>query len=162
MADPNEPKKETVRITVPPRPETKPPGAESESRDAVRINLPARPPVKAPSPAPAAPPGASPPAPPRPGAGSLPVAPARGPGPKIETARVSSPGDPASRSAAPVQMKKTQPLVTMPETTAPPSVPLTVTSEPPSPAETLPMRLCWAVLGVSAVILIIQIWNYFS
>jgi len=142
MDDPNEPKKETVRITVPPRPETKPPGAESESRDAVRINLPARPPVNAPSPAPAAP--------------------ARPGDPGIETARISSPGDPASRSAAPVQMKKTQPLVTMPETTAPPSVPLTVTSEPPAAIETLPMPLCWAVLGVSAVILIIQIWNYFS
>jgi hypothetical protein len=158
MADPNEPKKESVRITVPARPETKPPGSENESRDAVRINLPARPPSNVPSAAPAAPPAA----PPKPGAGSLPIAPARPPGPKIETARVSSPGDPASKSAAPVQMKKTQPLVTMPESTAPPSVPLTVTSEPAAAVEPLPLRLCWAVLGVSAVILIIQIWNYFS
>jgi hypothetical protein len=59
-------------------------------------------------------------------------------------------------------MKKTQPLVTMPEVTAPPSVPLTVTAESPPVAEGTPMSLCWAVLGVSALILIVQIWNYFS
>lgn len=59
-------------------------------------------------------------------------------------------------------MKKTQPLITMPEATAPPSVPLTVTAEPTPVAEAIPMPLCWAVLGVSAVILIIQVWNYFS
>jgi len=28
--------------------------------------------------------------------------------------------------------------------------------------ETIPTALCWAVLAVSAVLLIIQIWNYFS
>jgi hypothetical protein len=59
-------------------------------------------------------------------------------------------------------MKKTQPLVTMPEVTAPPSVPLTVTSEPPPVVESIPMPLCWAVLGVSLLILLIQVWNYFA
>jgi hypothetical protein len=66
------------------------------------------------------------------------------------------------KATTPVQMKKTQPLVTMPEVTAPPSVPLTVTSEPPPVVENIPMPLCWAVFGVSALILILQIWNYFS
>lgn len=41
MADLNEPKKETVRITLPPRTPTKP---ASEKKDTVRINLPTRPP----------------------------------------------------------------------------------------------------------------------
>ncbi len=41
MADSNEPKKETVRITLPP-PAAKPPDASNESRETVRINLPAR------------------------------------------------------------------------------------------------------------------------
>jgi hypothetical protein len=69
---------------------------------------------------------------------------------------------PEVKPAAPVQMKKTQPLVTMPEVTAPPSVPLTVTSEPPPVVEPISAPLCWAVLGVSGLILIVQIWNYFS
>src|SRR3954447_16525025 len=43
MADQNEPKKETVRITLPPRPAGQPP-APSTGRDTVRINMPARPP----------------------------------------------------------------------------------------------------------------------
>ena len=41
MADSNEPKKETVRITLPPRAGSAPPDSNSES---VRINLPPRPP----------------------------------------------------------------------------------------------------------------------
>jgi hypothetical protein len=43
MADLNEPKKETVRITLPPRP-SKTPGVGGDSRETVRIKLPARPP----------------------------------------------------------------------------------------------------------------------
>ncbi len=39
MADSTEPKKETVRITLPP-PAAKPPRASNESRETVRINLP--------------------------------------------------------------------------------------------------------------------------
>jgi hypothetical protein len=40
MSEPNEPKKETVRITLPPRAPAKP----AEARETVRINLPPRPP----------------------------------------------------------------------------------------------------------------------
>src|SRR5438552_14602323 len=51
MADSNEPKKETVRITVSPQPSSPPP-APAESQDTVRIHLPTRPPTN-PPPAPA-------------------------------------------------------------------------------------------------------------
>ena len=147
MADPNDPKAEPIRITAPPRPETKSPDAEAESHEPVRINLPARPPAR--------------PAPPPPPPGPTDL---MDPTPlKKETARVGAPMTPEIKPiAGPVQMKKTQPLVTMPESTAPPSVPLTVTSEAQPAVEGIPMPLCWAVVGVSAVILIIQIWNYFS
>src|SRR5438876_7077397 len=98
MADSNEPKKETVRIAVPPP--SKPPGAGNESHDAVRINLPAHPPstvptrpagpadsakvVKPPQFFPPSPPPSSPktPPPPHPTAGS---AAARTPGPHEQT-----------------------------------------------------------------------------
>ena len=39
--------------------------------------------------------------------------------------------------------------------------PLTVAREPATIVDAIPKPLCWAVLSVSAVILIIQIWNYF-
>ena len=154
MADPNDPKTEPVRITPPPRPDTNAPSAATEGHEPVRINLPTRPPVR-----PAPPPSAAPPPPPRRAAEPAPSA---GPELKKETARVGAAPLPEVKPATPVQMKKTQPLVTMPEVTAPPSVPLTVTSEPPPAVEPIPAPLCWAVLGASAVILIVQIWNYFS
>jgi hypothetical protein len=53
-------------------------------------------------------------------------------------------------------MKKTQPLVAMPEVVPQtPSVAVT-------PVEKNPMPLLWLLLGISAVILIIQIWTYLS
>jgi hypothetical protein len=70
--------------------------------------------------------------------------------------------DPPAKSAPGVQMKKTQPLITMPEA-APQSAPLTVTTTKTGPfVNSMPMPLCWTLLGVSAVILIVQIWNYFG
>jgi hypothetical protein len=59
-------------------------------------------------------------------------------------------------------MKKTQPLIAVPEAIVQ-RAPLTV-AEPDTSvaAEAIPMPLCWALLGISAVILIIQIWNYFG
>ena len=66
-------------------------------------------------------------------------------------------------------MKKTQPLSTMPEPTAPISNITTVPAAPappPAPAEVeenaIPMALCWGLLAVSAIVLLVQIWNYFS
>jgi hypothetical protein len=63
-------------------------------------------------------------------------------------------------------MKKTQPLVTMPEPSRQ-TVPVTVNMAPQEMEEaafvdSLPMSFCWAVLAASVVILTIQIWNYFS
>jgi hypothetical protein len=187
MADSNEPKKETVRIALPPQPAATP-SASNESRETVRINLPARSPSTAsdpdastaPAPLPPKPPS-SPPSPPAPGPErpvASPVAPVNFPaaaklpgpppsppsassrGPNTETARIAPRPDPPAKSAPTVQMKKTQPLITMPET-IPQSAPLTAARDPVKIVDAIPEPLCWAVLGVSAVILIIQIWNYF-
>jgi hypothetical protein len=161
MAESSEPKKETVRIALP----TQKPGA-STSSETRRINLPARPPSNVPPPA--APPSApSPPFPNVPRDDDQPVAPPSEyglatEGPKKETARVASPEELASKPSPAIQMKKTQPLFTMPDTAERPVVPLTVTSDTPMAAEGIPLPLCWTVLAVSALILIIQIWNYFS
>jgi hypothetical protein len=83
------------------------------------------------------------------------------PGPKKETARIAVLPASAAKAAPSVEMKKTQPIITMPAT-ASQSAPLTLaptTTE--SIGDEIPMAFCWALLGVSAVILIIQIWNYF-
>jgi hypothetical protein len=93
------------------------------------------------------------------------AAPAAAPaGPKKETARISVLPDPPVRPAPPVEMKKTQPLATMPEAsrhTAPIAVNVAPTSVEGFVAE-IPMSFCWGLLAVSAAILTIQIWNYVS
>jgi hypothetical protein len=187
MADSNEPKKETVRIALPPQPATGP-GAANQSRDTLRINLPARSPAtSSDSPGPTAPaplPPKAPPAPPSapvsqperpiasvaapvniPAIAKLPglspsPPPVGSPSPKKETARVAPRLDPSAKPAPMVQMKKTQPLITMPES-VPQTAPLTVARETATIVDAIPKPLCWAVLSTSAVILIIQIWNYF-
>jgi hypothetical protein len=64
-------------------------------------------------------------------------------------------------------MKKTQPLGRMPEPAEPIS-PITVAAIPvppvsAAPGETeIPMALCWGLFGISAIVLLVQIWNYFS
>jgi len=156
MIEPNEPKKETTRIPFAPAAAEKPPDPNTKSRDTVRIQLPLRePPVhvlpeqqpavqEVPSPqflqppqSPAAPVSAS----------VMPAPDLPSTGPTKETVRI-----PLSA----VQMKKTQPLVAMPEV-APQSPSVAV-----APVEKNPMPLLWLLLGVSAVILIIQIWTYLS
>jgi hypothetical protein len=63
-------------------------------------------------------------------------------------------------------MKKTQPLSTMPEPVAPISpikiAPTPVPAVAEAVEESVPMALCWALLAVSAIVLLVQIWNYFS
>jgi hypothetical protein len=59
-------------------------------------------------------------------------------------------------------MKKTQPLIDMPAAATPSVTPVTVAPETAGIADIMPMALCWALVGVSAVILIIQILNYIS
>ncbi len=178
MDDPKEPKKETVRIPLASQSVAKPPGANLQSRDAVRIQLPLRQPSTEPSAAPKPPtkaavlpqffpapppPPVSPPEPaiistPMPGA--VTAAPdSLFPGPKNETARIPLIPEPAAKPAPTVQMKKTQPLVAMPQI-APQGA--SVALAPAEMANAIPMTICWTLLGVSAVILIIQIWTYFS
>jgi hypothetical protein len=156
MTEPNEPKKETTRIAVPPAITEKPPEENAKSRDTVRIQLPVRePPVHVlPEPQSAAQGATSPPffQPPQPPPVPLSASVAPAPelpssGPIKETVRI-----PLSA----VQMKKTQPLVGMPEVA--PQIP----SIAVAPVEKNPMPLLWVLLGVSALILIIQIWTYLS
>jgi hypothetical protein len=156
MADSNEPKKETVRITVSPQSGSPAPSA-SEARDTVRIHLPTRPPAEPP---------AVPTESPSPGravaaamAASMP-APAA---PKKETARITVLPDPPAKPA--VQMKKTQPLIDLPAIEKP-VAPVTVAPESQTESQShidqIPMPLCWTLFGASVAILILQIWNYFS
>jgi hypothetical protein len=156
MTEPNEPKKETTRIPFVPAAAEKPPDPNTKSRDTVRIQLPLRePPVHVlPEPQPAVqeavPPQffQPPQPPPAPAGASVMPAPDLPPsGPKKETVRI-----PLST----VQLKKTQPLVAMPEV-APQTPSVAV-----APVEKNPMPLLWLLLGISAVILIIQIWTYLS
>jgi hypothetical protein len=190
MADPTEPKKETVRIALPLQPVAKQPGTATHSRDTVRIQLPLRQPsnnapVRSPTEpsVPPKPPAApSPPPPtvfspepptkvsmPEPGPGIPPPVSAApdltSPGPKKETARIPLMPEPPARPAPAVQMKKTQPLIAMPHITpqsASIAVAPTEKGEGSAMMDAIPMSICWTLLGVSAVILIIQIWTYFS
>ena len=90
-------------------------------------------------------------------------------GPKKETARINILPEPARRSAPTVKMTKTQPLLaaTPPrmQTIAAPSVPQ-VTHPSAEAATTMldavPLPVCWTIFGISAVTLLIQIWNYFG
>jgi len=192
MADPNEPKKETVRIALPQEPVAKPPDTNTHSRGTVRIQLPPRqlpnkippqpfdiprPPVGAvvpPSPF-ASPEASSAPSPepvipsapaPAPDSGSVSAAPESiSLGPNKETARIPLMPEPPAMPVPAVEMKKTQPLIAMPHP-APQSasiaVPTTEKAEESATVNAFPMPICWALLGVSTVILIIQIWTYFS
>jgi hypothetical protein len=156
MTEPNEPKKETTRIPVAREVGEKPPEPNAKSRDTVRIQLPVReaPPVhilteQQPAVQKGGPQFFQPPQPP-----PVPLTAAVTPAPDLpssgpikETVRIPLPA---------VQTKKTQPLVAMPEVAAQ-SASVAVATE-----ERNPMPLLWLLLGVSALILIIQIWTYLS
>ena len=146
MADPDQPKKETVRIELPHPPVTEPPDPSVKPRETVRIQLPIRktgnPPV---------------PSSQQPGSKDisstnffLPPIPSLS-GPKKETVRIPLMPEPL-RSA----QKKTQPLIAMPNA-VPQNPPIAV-----APVQKSPMLLYWMLVAVSALILLIQIWTYFS
>jgi hypothetical protein len=79
--------------------------------------------------------------------------------PKKETSRINLVPD-SPKSA---DMRKTQPLVTLTDTPVRPPPPLNITSAArPSSISSIPMGLCWALVAVSALILLIEIWNYIS
>jgi hypothetical protein len=72
-------------------------------------------------------------------------------GPKKETTRILLMPEPL-RSGE----KKTQPLISMPDV-IPQNPPIAV-----APVEESSMLMYWMLLGMSALILIIEIWTYFS
>ena len=163
MAEPDQPKKETVRIEVPHPPVTPPPAPSVKPRETVRIQLPVRETGNAPAPSSpqSAPedisstnflPPPKPPAATRPLSDSVrpsPIPPSLGP--KKETVRIPLMPEPL-RSA----QKKTQPLMAMPDV-IPQNPPIAV-----APVEKSSMLMYWMLLAMSALILIIQIWTYFS
>ena len=163
MAEPDQPEKETVRIQLPHPPVTKPSEPGVKPHETVRIQLPVREtgtsPVPSSSPSPAENISSTnflPP--PKPPAASRPLSAAVRPppippssGPKKETVRIPVTPEPLRSS-----QKKTQPLIAMPNV---------VSQNPPiavAPVEKSSMRLYWLLLAMSALILIIQIWTYFS
>lgn len=163
MAQPDQPKKETVRIQLPHPPVTKPLESGVKPHETVRIQLPVRETgiPSAPSPPKSAPADISPTnffLPPKPPPASRPLSapvsplPVSSPsGPKKETVRIPLTPEPLRSS-----QKKTQPLIAMPQV---------VSHDPPiavAPVEKSSMRLYWMLLAMSALILIIQIWTYFS
>lgn len=195
-----EPKKETVRIALPPRPESPASPASAAKHDTARIVLPSRtpitpirrlppkitslpsveavpetqavaprrPPTLAPSSSPLLQPLPKPPGVEKESEEVRPVppirdegapAPAVNRGPKQETARISILPRPTPAGPAPINMTKTQPLIVQP-TAATPVAPVVITSRPLPSLDAIPRPLCWTLLAVSAVIFLIQIWNY--
>jgi len=197
MADMNEPKKETVRITPPPQPTNRP--TVPAEKEAVPINLPNRPPpprvVRPPSVPPPLPKAPTPPAPMPPIAktpSSLPP-PSAGLKPPIAPPSVTPPK--STIPAAPLQLvpPKPAPLVSSLGTTAgsrpaqggprkettriadspmkatvrlspiqPPSSPAVAPQTPAGMAESIPASLCWGLFAVSGLLLLTQLWSYFS
>ena len=154
MAEPDQPKKETVRILketvrieLPRPPLARPQEPSVNPRQTVRIQLPVQTGnVPVPSPPQSAP------AAPRPLSASVrPPSIPPSTEPKKETARIplmSAPLGPAQ--------KKTQPLMAMPDV-IPQNPAIAV-----APVEKSSMLMYWMLLGMSALILVIEIWTYFS
>jgi hypothetical protein len=67
-------------------------------------------------------------------------------------------------SAPAAKMAKTQPLMTAPAPTVqrPPVALVAPAEQPANLLDAIPLPLCWALLGVSTVTLLIQLWTYFS
>jgi hypothetical protein len=187
-----EPKKETVRIALPPRPEQAGSAPSIAKSETTRIVLPTRtpvtpvrrPPTITPLPAAEAaadtptilrrPPTITPantspllqplPKPPAAEEENAPITAPEMPsihrGPKKETARISILPKPAATPAPAINMTKTQPLLVHPPAAGVQAAPVIITSKPLAPLDAIPRPLCWTVLGISALIFLIQIWNY--
>jgi len=135
MADLNEPKEKTVRITLPPSPAISVPAANGGGLRPSSLSKPT-PLAEVES---LAPPTSEKPA-----------------GPKKETARIAvmlerGPATPT------VRMSKTQPRITAPAASV-----KVAPRGPSAPLDSIPIPLCWALLGVSTVVFIVQVWTYFS
>ena len=140
-----EPKKETVRIALPPRAAPKDAGQNGGAKDTARIVLPSRTPVIPPR---RVPPAISPSTPAAEAVSESPVASLRRP--------------PVAPPKPTVNMTKTQPLIMRPVGSGPASPITVVTSRPVHGLDLIPRSYCWGLLGISAFILLIQVWNYFS
>lgn len=161
MAESDQPKKETVRIKLPLPPVINPPQPIVEPRETVRIQLPVRETDGSPLSSQSSHEDISSTdffPPPNPPVASKPLSAAMRPasafppaGPKRDTVRI-----PLNPETFPFSQKKTQPLIAMPQV-ARKNPPIGATSE-----EKGSMVLYWLLLGLSALILIIQIWTYFS
>ncbi len=199
-----ESKKETVRIALPPRPETTlDPKSDGAKEDTARILLPSRTPaipprrlpptinqtvtpvgiepaaesLVIPLPRPPVQPPSSSASPslkplPKPGApdplssatevaapenfGEASVRPA----PEKETARITSFLKPVGPPRPAGNMTKTQPFIMRPAAVMPTSPVVVATSNAADAFDSTPRWLCWGLLGLSALIFFIQIWNY--
>jgi hypothetical protein len=81
-------------------------------------------------------------------------------GPRKETARITS--IPESPMKATVKLGAIQPPKA-PPVGAIRQMPTAVAPVPPvALVESVPVTFCWALLGISALTLIIQLWTYFS
>jgi hypothetical protein len=80
--------------------------------------------------------------------------------PQQETASVAAP--PARKMTRTVRMSKTQPLMAMPISAAQAAPVKVADSSPEAIIDSIPTPFCWALLGVSAVTFLIQLWTYFS
>jgi hypothetical protein len=161
MAGPNEPNNETLRVDVPLPTPGKSPDPNIKSRETVRIQLPVREPMgKLPLHNPTEPP---PPAgsaaqdlhpsqfsPPL-SASVMPAPESPASGLKKETLRVPLVSEPLASEGG---MKN--PLIPMPHVVPQSSLIAAASREKSS------LLLCWILLGVSVLILIIQIWTYLS
>jgi hypothetical protein len=172
MAGPNEPNNETLRVDVPLPTPGKSPKPNIKSRETVRIQLPLREPAAKvpvhtpaeprPSTGPAAhdvvsrqfsepmrPPSFSPPL----SASVMPAPDSPVSGPRKETIRVP---------LAPDSLRSADQIRSTPSAMATPHIVpqnLLIAAES---RERSSLLLCWILLGVSALILIIQIWTYLS
>ena len=161
MAESDQPKKETVRIELPLPPLTNPPQPMVEPRETVRIQLPVRGTDGSPFSSQSSPEDISPTnlfPPPNPPVASKPLSAAVRPAPasppagaKRDTVRIPLNPEPLRSS-----QKKSQSRITLPPV-APQNRPIGSATE-----EKSSMVLYWLLLGLSALILIIQIWTYFS
>jgi hypothetical protein len=90
-------------------------------------------------------------------------------GPRKETARITILPEPTPSRTPTVKMAKTQPLLTVPSSLAP-SAPILVSNgneaavpvHATSMFDSVPLPICWTIFGISALTLLIQIWNYFG
>ncbi|HEX7516879.1 MAG TPA: hypothetical protein VF345_06300 [Chthoniobacterales bacterium] len=82
------------------------------------------------------------------------------PGPKKETARITILPKPSPAPAPAVNMEKTQSLIPRPAATIVQPSQVVATSNAIDAFDSIPKWFCWGLLGISALIFLIQIWNY--